>query len=93
MRTSYDNHGRLVWWIDLGRLDMPRLRELPVIESFRAMVWFSHAVMYDDMAQGNGMVMCETLGRSMWPDAPLRTRRSLASPPRRLALISCPFHP
>ena len=69
MRTSYDNHGRLVWWVDLGRLDMPRLRELPVIESFRAMVWFSHAVMYDDKAQGNGMVMCETLGRSVSPDA------------------------
>jgi hypothetical protein len=98
MKTSYDSHERLVWWIDLGRLDMPTIRATPVEDSFRAMVWFSHAVLFDAHAQQNGMVMCESLGRmgfySMMTLVPMKLsakidRLTIGVLPVKMKLILC----
>lgn len=59
MRVSYDSSSRLVWWFDLGALDLGKCKKIPPEESLRLFVWLSHAIMFDDNAQRNGMVFAE----------------------------------
>ncbi len=62
MASSYDKHGRLVWWFDMGRLDTAALKAVPVEDSLRCFVWFAHTAMYDPKAQLNGMSLVEAIG-------------------------------
>lgn len=65
MACSYDASGRLVWWVDLGKLDRDKLKTYPVEDSLRMFVWFAHVVMYDPKAQENGMCFAEILGTKL----------------------------
>ena len=67
IQASYDATDRLVWWIDLGKLDNDAFKTLPAEQSLRALTWFMHAVMYDAKAQQNGCVIVENLAQlSFW---------------------------
>lgn len=55
--TSVDGEGRLVWWCDMGRIDVPQLKkDFTPEDHMRAFVWYIHAVMYDQSAQTKGLV-------------------------------------
>lgn len=61
LSTSYDDKGRLVWWVDMKAIDKKAVHAVPVEELFRMFVWYSHAVMYDANAQSNGIVFVENI--------------------------------
>lgn len=65
MLSSYDDKERLVWWIDLGMVDLPAVKATPVEDSLRCFVWFAHAVMYDPKAQLHGMAFAEAVGSKL----------------------------
>jgi len=56
MNASYSREGELLWWCDMSRVNVEKIKkEFPPEESLRAFVWYSHAIMYDENAQKNGM--------------------------------------
>ena len=59
MSTSPDRRGRLVWWIDLGQMDVARVKEQSPAGVLRAFVWYAHYVLFDERAQTRGMVFME----------------------------------
>jgi len=64
MRVSVDNQGRLVWWVDLGAIDLKTIKEeMQPEDSLRAFVWYAHYVMYNKNAQENGLVFVENLAK------------------------------
>jgi len=65
MLATHDSKDRLVWWIDLGMIDVPKVKATPVADSLRCFVWFAHAVMYDKKAQEAGMCFCEAIGQKL----------------------------
>ena len=65
MLATHDEKERLVWWVDLGMLDLPKIKATPVEDSLRSFVWFAHAVMYDKKAQENGMCFAEAIGQKL----------------------------
>ena len=65
MSTSVAQNGELVWWIDMGGIDMAAVKETPVLATFRYFVWYAHAVMYNAKAQEHGMSFCESIGSNV----------------------------
>eukprot|EP00320_Phaeocystis_rex_P000568 CAMPEP_0119072188 /NCGR_PEP_ID=MMETSP1178-20130426/58200_1 /TAXON_ID=33656 /ORGANISM="unid sp, Strain CCMP2000" /LENGTH=311 /DNA_ID=CAMNT_0007054175 /DNA_START=152 /DNA_END=1087 /DNA_ORIENTATION=- len=62
MSTSVAASGQLIWWIDMGSIDLVAVKTTPVEATFRYMVWFAHAVMYNENAMEHGMAFCECVG-------------------------------
>ena len=62
-RATYDADGRFVWWLDFKKLDKAAIKAETVTNHLRSMVWYSHAMMYDEKAQANGMVIVEDAAR------------------------------
>ena len=58
-QATYDADGRFVWWLDFKKLDKAAIKAETVTNHLRSMVWYSHAMMYDEKAQANGMVIVE----------------------------------
>ena len=58
-QATYDADGRFVWWLDFKKLDKAAIKAESVTNHLRSMVWYSHAMMYDEKAQANGMVIVE----------------------------------
>ena len=42
MSASYDDKGRLVWWVDLGKLNVPAIKKIPIEDSFRGCAVVGH---------------------------------------------------
>ena len=64
MKSSVDNQGRFVWWVDFGAIDTKNIKkDYTPEESLRAFVYYSHQVMYDSNAQENGMVFVENVAK------------------------------
>ncbi|KAL7543435.1 hypothetical protein ACHAXR_012711, partial [Thalassiosira sp. AJA248-18] len=63
-KTSIDSEGRLVWWNDVGKIDIKKVKaDFTPEDHLRAFVWYSHAIMYDESAQKNGMVFVQNLSK------------------------------
>lgn len=66
---SHDVEGRLVWWMDLGKMDWDSLRmgRVPGRAILRYIAWLSHACLLDSSAQDNGMLIVEDANRlGLW---------------------------
>ena len=63
--TSVAPNGELVWWIDMGGMDMAAVKETPVLATFRYVVWYAHAIMYNANAMEHGMSFCNTVGSNV----------------------------
>ena len=65
MSFSYGKDGQLIWWVDMGSLDLKAIKgdeaTLTIEDSLRAFVWLAHAAMYDPKAQANGMAFVENI--------------------------------
>lgn len=61
MQVSHDECGRLVWWMDLNRTDIQRVKELPPGEIRRFYTWLAHVMIFDEGAQTNGVVFVNSL--------------------------------
>jgi hypothetical protein len=69
MKLTYDKEGRMVWWIDMGSLNIEKIKEKGShVQALRYFVWISHVIMFDTRAQEKGMVVVEAIGAklSMW---------------------------
>ena len=54
--SSINSEGQLVWWCDMGRVDIVKVKkEFTPEDHLRAFVWYTHALMYNESAQQNGM--------------------------------------
>ncbi|KAG7365161.1 CRAL/TRIO domain containing protein [Nitzschia inconspicua] len=63
MKMTYDDCGRLVWWLDLALVDLPRIQsEIPPREITRLFVWIAHYIMFNPQAQNNGIVFFSGMG-------------------------------
>jgi len=60
-RVTYDDCGRVVWWLDLGQTQFTALRELPDTSILRLFVWLAHLIMFEEKAQENGVVFFESM--------------------------------
>lgn len=60
-RVTYDDCGRVVWWLDLGQTKFAALKELPDASILRLFVWLAHLIMFDEKAQDNGVVFFESM--------------------------------
>ena len=65
MSTSIAPNGELVWWIDMGGIDLAAVKETPVLATFRYFAWYAHAVMYNANAMEHGMSFCESVGSNV----------------------------
>ena len=63
--TSVAPNGELVWWIDMGGMDLAAVKETPVLATFRYVVWYAHAIMYNANAMEHGMSFCNTVGSNV----------------------------
>eukprot|EP00558_Chaetoceros_sp_UNC1202_P002212 CAMPEP_0197259408 /NCGR_PEP_ID=MMETSP1429-20130617/83495_1 /TAXON_ID=49237 /ORGANISM="Chaetoceros sp., Strain UNC1202" /LENGTH=334 /DNA_ID=CAMNT_0042723617 /DNA_START=2464 /DNA_END=3468 /DNA_ORIENTATION=- len=63
MNASTDpEDGCFLWWCDMSKIDREYLKkEIPPEESLRALVWYSHYVMYSESAQKNGMKFLQNM--------------------------------
>jgi hypothetical protein len=60
MNASIDKNGIFAWWIEFGKFDKDTIKNtIPVKDSFRYCVWYSHFVMYNEEAQENGLVFVQ----------------------------------
>jgi CRAL/TRIO domain len=63
MKMTYDDCGRLVWWLDLALVDLPRIQlEIPPREITRLFVWIAHYIMFNPQAQSHGIVFFSGMG-------------------------------
>mmetsp|Transcript_11903 Transcript_11903/g.25783 ORF Transcript_11903/g.25783 Transcript_11903/m.25783 type:complete len:323 (+) Transcript_11903:133-1101(+) len=62
--TTLDSQGRLVWWCDMGRINIKQVKaDFTPEDHLRAFVWYIHALMYNDSAQKNGMVFVQNINK------------------------------
>lgn len=60
-RVTYDDCDRVVWWLDLGKTQFNKLKELPDTSILRLFVWLAHLIMFQHKAQENGVVFFESM--------------------------------
>ena len=54
--SSYNEEGQFIWWCDMARADIEKIKkEFTPEQNLRAFVWYTHAVMFDENAQKNGI--------------------------------------
>ena len=64
MQSTIDSEGRLVWWLDIAQIDIPHTKkDFKPEDHLRCFVWYCHALMYNENAQKNGMVIVENLAK------------------------------
>jgi rubrerythrin len=70
MKVTHDQHGRLLWWIDMGAMNFKAIKAAATTDhqqTLRYLVWQTHLVMFDEQAQRHGMVFVESLAKKgMW---------------------------
>ncbi|KAL7537952.1 hypothetical protein ACHAWF_005949 [Thalassiosira exigua] len=57
-KTTVDSEGRLVWWVDSDRMNP---REFTTEDYLQTVSWYSHAIMYHEAAQKNGIVIIQSV--------------------------------
>jgi hypothetical protein len=66
MECHHDRHGRFVWFLDFGKIDMAAIKKgggtITLQDSLRYIVWASHVMLFDQQAQANGMVVVQSMG-------------------------------
>ena len=67
-RATYDECGRVVWWMDLGQVDFKALRSFEHGELRRFLVWFAHVVMFNENAQQYGIVFVNNMSHISFMD-------------------------
>mmetsp|Transcript_11315 Transcript_11315/g.16623 ORF Transcript_11315/g.16623 Transcript_11315/m.16623 type:complete len:459 (+) Transcript_11315:140-1516(+) len=69
MKLTYDECHRIVWWLDVGQIDLPLLKtEVESSEITRLFVWLSHYLLFQTEAQTNGIVFVSSLNQiGFWP--------------------------
>lgn len=63
LQSSYDKEGRYCWWFDIGKMDQKGIKETDPMDQLRYIVWYSHLVMFDPIAQDNGVTLVEDLDK------------------------------
>jgi hypothetical protein len=64
MRSTIDKNDNFVWWIDFKQVDKVAVKTtLSATDSLRCFVWYAHYVMYNELAQKNGLVFVEAVGK------------------------------
>jgi len=67
MRITYDECGRIVWWMDLGLADMTAIKELSPKDTLRLFVWVSHLIIFQEKGLENGVVFVDNMSHvSFW---------------------------
>jgi hypothetical protein len=68
MKMTFDDCGRLVWWLDLALVDLPRIRsEFAPRDITRLFVWIAHYIMFHPQAQNQGIVFFSGMGHvDLW---------------------------
>jgi len=67
MKLSYDQSGKLVWWMDFDSIDMETVKAIRPTDTLRLFVWMAHFIMLDRNAQNNGMVYCQNMAKvKLW---------------------------
>lgn len=62
--TSVDSEGRLVWWLDMGNVNVAQMKaDFTPEDHLRAFVWYTHALMFNKSAQENGMVVIQNINK------------------------------
>jgi hypothetical protein len=66
MTAGVDKTGDLglLWWIDVSKMDRNLIqKELAPEETLRAFVWYSHFLLYNEMAQEKGMTVVQNIDK------------------------------
>ena len=62
--SSVDKEGRLVWWMDMGNVDVVQMKnDFSPEDHMRAFVWYIHGVMFNTSAQENGLVFVQNVNK------------------------------
>lgn len=65
MKIAHDKDGRLVWWIDIGGLDLKKIKkDVSQDDTLRYFIWLSHLVLFDKGSQEHGFVFVEAIGKT-----------------------------
>lgn len=86
-KSTVDKEGRLVWWMDLEQMDLARIKkDFAPEDHLRAFVWYGHALMYNESAQKNGMVIVENCAKMGMKDCFTMMPMKLATKLDRLTM-------
>jgi hypothetical protein len=61
IHVTHDSCDRLVWWVNLGKTDMPAFKSQSPRETTRMFVWLAHLLFLDERAQKNGLVVVDDM--------------------------------
>eukprot|EP00545_Synedropsis_sp_CCMP1620_P012196 CAMPEP_0119022402 /NCGR_PEP_ID=MMETSP1176-20130426/27935_1 /TAXON_ID=265551 /ORGANISM="Synedropsis recta cf, Strain CCMP1620" /LENGTH=363 /DNA_ID=CAMNT_0006977253 /DNA_START=113 /DNA_END=1204 /DNA_ORIENTATION=+ len=90
-KLTHDAKDRLVWWIDVGALDIPSIKSsIPHDDSLRFFVWQSHLVMFDKKAQENGIILAQSMGEKGMIETMTMVPMSLGTKLDRLTIGTLP---
>lgn len=69
MKLTYDECNRIVWWLDVAKIDLPLLKtEVESSDISRLFVWLAHFLLFQTEAQSNGIVFVSSLNQiGFWP--------------------------
>lgn len=64
MKLTYDECRRIVWWLDLGQIDLQVLKEnVKSSDITRLFVWLAHYLLFQTEAQNQGIVFVSSLNQ------------------------------
>lgn len=61
LHVSHDECGRLVWYVNLGKTDITKLKLQSPRETTRMFVWIAHLLFLDERAQTKGLVVVDDM--------------------------------
>ncbi|KAL3764152.1 hypothetical protein ACHAWU_003964 [Discostella pseudostelligera] len=61
IHATHDSCNRLVWWVNLGKTDMPAFKSQSPRDTTRMFVWLAHLLFLDERAQQNGLVVIDDM--------------------------------
>lgn len=63
MDLSIAEDGRVVWWLDMAKLDQKKIKTISAQDNLRFVVWYIHLVMFEKKAQDNGVLVLQDLNK------------------------------
>ncbi|KAL7440138.1 hypothetical protein ACHAXH_007874 [Discostella pseudostelligera] len=61
IHATHDSCNRLVWWVNLGKTNMPAFKSQSPRDTTRIFVWLAHLLFLDERAQQNGLVVIDDM--------------------------------
>ena len=61
IHVTHDLCNRLVWWVNLGKTNMPAFKSQTPRDTTRMFVWLAHLLFLDEKAQQNGLVVVDDM--------------------------------